>query len=190
MARYSGFVRCIPSGTPRQSSAMAECQHTNGTDSHSRIMYVSWLSRSTIGIVQSVQNDHKCRAQIGHTSCNEYQLPRLTARRRSCKHDSKTCYSSRPHLGSCRRSGCGPRRKHTSTQNQRPATGSQPAIWRIPVAIFRHPPRTHGGCLRGCLRPHSRKRISSKNELNPILEQITKSGKPLLIISEDVGGEA
>ncbi len=34
------------------------------------------------------------------------------------------------------------------------------------------------------------KRISSKNELIRILEQITKSGKPLLIISEDVGGEA
>jgi chaperonin GroEL (HSP60 family) len=34
------------------------------------------------------------------------------------------------------------------------------------------------------------KRITSKNELIPILEQITKSGKPLLIISEDVGGEA
>ena len=34
------------------------------------------------------------------------------------------------------------------------------------------------------------KRISSKNDLIPILEQITKSGKPLLIISEDVGGEA
>ena len=34
------------------------------------------------------------------------------------------------------------------------------------------------------------KRISSKNDLIPILGQITKSGKPLLIISEDVGGEA
>ena len=34
------------------------------------------------------------------------------------------------------------------------------------------------------------KRISSKNDLIPILEQITKHGKPLLIISEDVGGEA
>jgi hypothetical protein len=33
-------------------------------------------------------------------------------------------------------------------------------------------------------------RISSKSDLIPILEQITKSGKPLLIISEDVGGEA
>lgn len=34
------------------------------------------------------------------------------------------------------------------------------------------------------------KRISSKHELIPILEQITKSGKSLLIISEDVGSEA
>jgi len=36
---------------------------------------------------------------------------------------------------------------------------------------------------------HERK-ISSKNELLPLLEQITKSGKPLLIIAEDLGGEA
>jgi chaperonin GroEL (HSP60 family) len=34
------------------------------------------------------------------------------------------------------------------------------------------------------------KKISSKQELLPLLEQITKSGKPLLIIAEDVGGEA
>ena len=32
------------------------------------------------------------------------------------------------------------------------------------------------------------KRISSKNDLIPILEQITKSGKPLLIIAEDIVG--
>ena len=32
--------------------------------------------------------------------------------------------------------------------------------------------------------------ISSKNDLLPLLKQITKSGKPLLIIAEDVGGEA
>ena len=35
-----------------------------------------------------------------------------------------------------------------------------------------------------------KKRISSKNDLISILEQVTKSGKPLHIISEDVGGEA
>jgi len=34
------------------------------------------------------------------------------------------------------------------------------------------------------------KKISSKNDLLPLLEQITKSGKPLFIIAEDVGGEA
>jgi chaperonin GroEL len=34
------------------------------------------------------------------------------------------------------------------------------------------------------------KRLSSKSDLIPLLEQITESGKPLLIIAEDVGGEA
>ena len=34
------------------------------------------------------------------------------------------------------------------------------------------------------------KKISSKKDLLPLLEQITKSGKPLLIIAGDVGGEA
>jgi chaperonin GroEL len=34
------------------------------------------------------------------------------------------------------------------------------------------------------------KTINSKKDLRPLLEQIRESGKPLLIISEDVGGEA
>jgi chaperonin GroEL len=34
------------------------------------------------------------------------------------------------------------------------------------------------------------KQIGSKQELLPLLEQITKSGRPLVIIAEDVGGEA
>lgn len=34
------------------------------------------------------------------------------------------------------------------------------------------------------------KKISSRKDLLPLLDQITKSGKPLLIVAEDVGGEA
>jgi chaperonin GroEL (HSP60 family) len=34
------------------------------------------------------------------------------------------------------------------------------------------------------------KKISSKKDLLPLLDQITKSGKPLLIVAEDVNGEA
>ena len=34
------------------------------------------------------------------------------------------------------------------------------------------------------------KQISSKQDLLPLLEQIEKSGRPLVIIAEDVGGEA
>ena len=34
------------------------------------------------------------------------------------------------------------------------------------------------------------KKISSKTDLLPLLDQITNSGKPLLIVAEDVGGEA
>ena len=34
------------------------------------------------------------------------------------------------------------------------------------------------------------KKISSKKDVLPLLDQITKSGKPLLIIAEDIGGEA
>jgi len=34
------------------------------------------------------------------------------------------------------------------------------------------------------------KKISSKKDLLPLLDQITKTGRPLLIVAEDVGGEA
>jgi chaperonin GroEL len=40
------------------------------------------------------------------------------------------------------------------------------------------------------LHPFMTKKVSSLKELLPVLEPIAQSGKPLLIIAEDVDGEA
>ena len=51
--------------------------------------------------------------------------------------------------------------------------------------------RAHGGGARGRLHPHlHEKKISSMKELLPLLEQVAKAGKPLLVIAEDIDGEA
>jgi chaperonin GroEL len=52
-----------------------------------------------------------------------------------------------------------------------------------------HPERMEVAFENAYILIHEQK-ISSKKELLPLLEQITKTGKPLLIIAEDVGGEA
>src|SRR2546430_12356550 len=44
--------------------------------------------------------------------------------------------------------------------------------------------------LEDCLVLIHEKRISSMNDLLPLLEQVAKAGKPLLIIAEDIDGDA
>ncbi len=61
---------------------------------------------------------------------------------------------------------------------------------RLPVSLLRDQSRAHGSRARGRLRPGVRKKLSNMQELLPLLEKVAQSSKPLLIIAEDVDGEA
>ena len=58
------------------------------------------------------------------------------------------------------------------------------------LAVHGHRPRADGGGPRGRLRAHRAGKISSVSDLLPLLEKVVQSGKPLLIVAEDVDGEA
>ena len=58
------------------------------------------------------------------------------------------------------------------------------------LAVLRDRPRAHGGRPRRPLHPAQPGKISSVAELLPLLEKVVQAGKPLVIIAEDVDGEA
>lgn len=74
--------------------------------------------------------------------------------------------------------------------------GDQPQVGRMQFDcgylspyFITDPERMEVALENVCVLIHEKK-ISSKKDLLPLIEQVTKSGKPLLIIAEDVGSEA
>jgi chaperonin GroEL len=76
-----------------------------------------------------------------------------------------------------------------SASEKPPASAIQFGCGYLSPYFVTHPERMEVALENVYILIHEKK-ISSKKDLVPLLEQITKSGKPLLIIAEDVGGEA
>jgi chaperonin GroEL len=78
-----------------------------------------------------------------------------------------------------------PRRWRPRSKSSR-AYGSTAAI----SPLLHHQRRQDAGRARGCLHPPARKKLSGLQSMLPVLEAVVQSGKPLVIIAEDVEGEA
>ena len=61
---------------------------------------------------------------------------------------------------------------------------------RLHQPLFRDEPGPHGSGNRGSPDPHHRQKLSSVQDLLPLLEKIVSQSKNLLIIASDVDGEA
>ena len=60
----------------------------------------------------------------------------------------------------------------------------------LPLAVHDHRPRADGGGARGSDVPVADQKIGAVKDLLPVLEAVIQSGKPLLIVAEDVEGES
>ena len=61
---------------------------------------------------------------------------------------------------------------------------------RLPVAVLRHRPENDGVRTRRPVHPDLREEDQLNRDLVPVLEKVLQQGKPLLIIAEEVEGEA
>ena len=84
------------------------------------------------------------------------------------------------------------RRRGAHALRRQPRRGRGHAVRpRLPLSLLRDRRGAHGGGARGRPDPAcTRRRSATMKDLLPVLEQVAKLGKPLVIVAEDIEGEA